>query len=77
MWHCGDEVCDCTQPQIIGVSTEHWRDPDWKQPKGVEDGPYRSEPTLEERAEQVKWLLEKAAEYQVSNLEDIQREYGK
>jgi hypothetical protein len=79
MWWCGDEECDCTQPQIIEHSTEVWREPEWKPPTIVESGPFITDTgayTLDERQEQICWLLQKAAEYQVPNLAEIQKDWS-
>ena len=76
MWNCGDEDCDCRQPQILERSTEGWRDPAWQPTVTVAEGPFYSAPIEAEFAEQVRWLVAAAAEYQVTNLEDIQHEYS-
>jgi len=77
MWWCGDEECDCTQPQINDRSQGRWYELGWKQLDQIAAGPFHSESTPEETREQWDWLLSKAREYSVTNLVEIEAEYGK
>ena len=69
MWYCGDEVCNCHQPQI----TE--RDAQGHLIREIESGPFRSEPEHDEWKEQIIWLLQKAREFKAENLSEIEEEY--
>jgi hypothetical protein len=39
VWRCGDDDCDCRQPQIVEFSTEQWDDPSWLPTSVIEEGP--------------------------------------
>ena len=69
MWWCGDEHCDCTQPQI------NERNERGHLIRTLEEGRYCCEADNQEHKEQCLWLLQKAREYQVENLKKIEEQY--
>jgi hypothetical protein len=72
MWDCGDDECDCSQPEIVEREVDlNFRAPSWRGPKNVATGPFYSQPDGKERREQIEWLVENAIKYKVENLEDV------
>ena len=74
MWWCGDEICDCTQPQIVERSTVSFRHPAWKGPIVIEQGDFHSQADRDECVSQWDWLIEAAKRHKVANLEEIVKE---
>ena len=77
MWSCGNEECDCTQPQILERSTEPFRHPLWKGPDIIAQGTVCSNADSQESAMQWGELLTLAEAFNVENLDSVKQEYQK
>lgn len=63
MWWCGDEVCNCTQPQIELRKPNHEAGYPWVRIVGLWKGTFHSEASYEESREQRAELTRAAAQY--------------
>ena len=74
MWYCGDDECNCHQPQIIeNMSHTSFRHGIWK---NVWEGTYHSDPDYDELKEQWDELISKCKEMNVDNLKEMIEEYS-
>jgi len=60
LWWCGDETCDCVQPQITLITPNHPYYPPWIKRETKWMGTYHSQPEPEEM-EQMKQELREAS----------------
>lgn len=73
MWYCGDDICDCHQPEIIeNMPHPTLRNGIWKT---IWSGNFKSEPDSVELKEQWDELIEKCKEMNVDNLKELVEEY--
>lgn len=75
MWYCGDEVCECSQPEINRLTPNRYY-PQCVDRETIEKGPFYSGAAMVEIEEQCKWLLEAARRHNVANLEEIEAAYS-
>jgi hypothetical protein len=68
IWHCGDEICNCYQPQIDEISPNHCGGYPWIHRKEIWRGSFISEPNPKELSAMQKELAEKAKELGISSL---------
>ena len=55
-WWCGDEECNCWQPQIVERSTVPYLDHDWSPILQIDAGPFHSDPEQDEWDEMFTWM---------------------
>ena len=78
VWYCGDEVCDCHQPQIELIQPHLGYYP-WISHKVIWEGDYKSEPSVDEMAELCRSLHEECTKrsipcvYQDDDVDHIRR----
>lgn len=61
IWGCGDEVCDCYQPQITKILPHVPPRPPWIRREKVWEGTFHSQPEPEEWEQMKRELREAAA----------------
>lgn len=74
MWYCGDDICNCTQPQIVECSTEKYGELNWRPPKVIEMGTFHSEADIYEKIEQWNELLSLSIKYNINDIDYIKEE---
>jgi hypothetical protein len=60
IWHCGDEICNCYQPQIDEISPNCSAGYPWIRRKEIWRGTFCSDPSHEEYEAMIRELTEKA-----------------
>jgi hypothetical protein len=62
-WWCKNPEYNYNQPRVLEVSTEPFGHPDWRPPRVVAKGPFKTRPSVADQAEMDAWIADACARY--------------